>query len=78
MHAAQQVEAGGNVTKHPEVCLRLEGLDIAKEDLEELLRVDVDDWRREIPLIEAHYAQFGERLPSALADEVTRLAERLA
>ncbi len=58
--------------------LRLEGLDIAKEDLEELLRVDVDDWRREIPLIEAHYAQFGERLPSALADEVTRLAERLA
>ncbi|MBU6495223.1 MAG: phosphoenolpyruvate carboxykinase (GTP) [Acidobacteria bacterium] len=57
--------------------LALEGLSMSAQDLRELLSVNVEDWRREIPLIEEHYAQFGDRLPAALRDEVARLAERV-
>ena len=45
----------------------IEGVDVSKEDMEELLRVDNAEWRREVPLIREHYAQFGDRLPASLA-----------
>ena len=32
-------------------------------DMAELLRVDADEWRHEVPLIREHYARFGDRLP---------------
>ena len=34
------------------------------EHMEELLRVDVEGWRAEVPLIREYYAQFGDRLPA--------------
>jgi len=55
-----------------------EGLDVAGEDMSELLRVDLDEWRAELPLIEEHYALFGDRLPAALHDELESLRKRLA
>ena len=42
------------------------------------LSVDEDAWRAELPLIEEHYALFGDRLPQALHDELDALAKRLA
>jgi phosphoenolpyruvate carboxykinase (GTP) len=57
--------------------LNLEGLDISEADLDELLKVDVDDWRAEVPLIREHFATFGDKLPPALNDEVDDLAQRL-
>jgi phosphoenolpyruvate carboxykinase (GTP) len=57
--------------------LHLEGLDIAKEDVDELLRVDPQEWRQELPLIREHFAQFGDRLPTALHDAVDGLERRL-
>ena len=42
------------------------------------LAVDVDAWRAELPLIETHYEQFGDRLPAALRDELLALEKRLA
>jgi phosphoenolpyruvate carboxykinase (GTP) len=57
--------------------LPVEGLELAAGALEELLSVDEDDWRAELPLIEEHYAVFGERLPAALHDELDALAKRL-
>jgi phosphoenolpyruvate carboxykinase (GTP) len=57
--------------------LPVEGLELATGALEELLSVDEDDWRAELPLIEEHYAVFGERLPPALHDELDALAKRL-
>ena len=45
--------------------------------MEELLRVDVEGWRAEVPLIREYYAQFGDRLPEALADQADTLEERL-
>jgi len=41
----------------------LQGLAIPPEDLAELLHVDIDAWRAEVPDIQRHFAQFGERLP---------------
>ncbi|MGH9226805.1 MAG: phosphoenolpyruvate carboxykinase (GTP) [Acidimicrobiales bacterium] len=54
------------------------GLDVSDEDLAELLRVDIEEWRREIPSIEEHYANLGERLPEALKDELMALEKRLS
>jgi phosphoenolpyruvate carboxykinase (GTP) len=53
------------------------GLDITEEDLDELLEVNPEDWRREVPLIREHFATFGDRLPKTLADEVDELERRL-
>ncbi len=53
------------------------GLDVAASDMEELLSVDLDAWRAEVPLIEQHYSAFGDRLPRALRDELAALASRL-
>ena len=48
------------------------------ETLAELLKVDNEAWRGEIPLIEEHFSFIGERLPGELADELRELEKRLA
>jgi phosphoenolpyruvate carboxykinase (GTP) len=53
------------------------GLDLSKEDMDELLRVDTAEWRAEVPLIRTHFAQFGDRLPAELAQAVDTLEQRL-
>jgi phosphoenolpyruvate carboxykinase (GTP) len=58
--------------------LDTKGLDINPASLAKLLSVDVEGWRAEIPLIEKHFAQFGDHLPQGLKDEVKGLADRLA
>jgi phosphoenolpyruvate carboxykinase (GTP) len=65
----------GNLPAHDE--LDVDGLDLAPEDLDELLSVQVDGWLAEIPQIREYYAKFGERLPQALADELDALEGRL-
>ncbi|HTJ76652.1 MAG TPA: phosphoenolpyruvate carboxykinase (GTP) [Acidimicrobiales bacterium] len=55
----------------------VDGLKVAPEDMAELLRVDPDEWRAEVPSIEEHYASLGERLPVELRDELHALEERL-
>ena len=55
-----------------------DGLDVAPDDMAELLRVDPEEWRAEVPSIEEHYASLGERLPVELRDELQVLEKRLA
>jgi phosphoenolpyruvate carboxykinase (GTP) len=55
-----------------------DGLEIAEEDLETILSVDRDGWRRAVPQIRAHYAQFGDKLPASLQVAVDRLEADLA
>jgi phosphoenolpyruvate carboxykinase (GTP) len=43
----------------------------------ELLRVDPVEWKAELPLIEEHFAKFGDRLPQPLRDELEALRKRL-
>ena len=53
------------------------GLDLSSGNLEELLRVDVQGWLSEIQGIREHYAEFGDKLPGGLADELANLTKRL-
>ena len=53
------------------------GLDVTEGHMKELLRVDIEGWRAEVPLIREYYAQFGDRLPQGLADQVDTLEQRL-
>jgi len=56
----------------------INGLDLSKEDLEELLEVDRNEWKSEVPLIREHYVQFGDKLPAALRKAVDDLAQELS
>ena len=66
----------GRLPKEDE--LDLAGLGIPPENLRELLRVDSDAWRAEVPAVERHFAQFGERLPERLRAQLGALERRLA
>ena len=54
-----------------------EGLAVSPDALTELRRVDSQEWRDEIPLIEEFYAQFGDHVPEGLRDELAALEKRL-
>ncbi|MFT7242742.1 MAG: phosphoenolpyruvate carboxykinase (GTP) [Candidatus Azotimanducaceae bacterium] len=57
--------------------INFDGLDLTEEAKAELLRVEVDGWLSEIPLIEKYYDQYGDRVPSELREEVKQLKARL-
>jgi phosphoenolpyruvate carboxykinase (GTP) len=58
--------------------LDVRGLEVAPEALEELLAVSPQLWRSEFEGIGAYFAEFGERLPPALANELKGAMERVA
>jgi phosphoenolpyruvate carboxykinase (GTP) len=62
----------------PPSAMEATGLDVSREDLQELLRVDRESWRKEIPDIRAHYAKLGSHLPKDLPDELARLEQGLS
>jgi phosphoenolpyruvate carboxykinase (GTP) len=53
------------------------GLGVSDAAMSELLAVDLEGWKAEIPLIREHFAKFGSRLPEGLNQEVKSLEERL-
>lgn len=53
------------------------GLNISAEYLKELLRVDADTWRAEVPDVDKFFAQFGDRLPARLHKQLEALKKRL-
>ncbi len=53
--------------------LDLTGLDIDDDDLETILSVDTEGWKKAVPQIRDHFARFGDRLP----DELTRAVDEL-
>ncbi|MFN8098931.1 MAG: phosphoenolpyruvate carboxykinase (GTP) [Dermatophilaceae bacterium] len=53
------------------------GLDMSDEDVAKAIAVNVEDWRKELPLIEEWFAKFGDKLPAPLAAELDGLKERL-
>jgi phosphoenolpyruvate carboxykinase (GTP) len=53
------------------------GLDLPAGALDELLAVDVKAWTEELPSIREHFAQFGDKLPQGLKDELAALETRL-
>lgn len=54
------------------------GLKIEKTDMQELLSVDAEGWKKEAASIAEYYAKFGSHLPSALQQELNNLTSRLS
>ncbi|MGE5494107.1 MAG: phosphoenolpyruvate carboxykinase (GTP) [Burkholderiales bacterium] len=53
-----------------------QGLDVSKEDMEELLKVEKADWQKEVASIKEHYAKYG-RMPEELNNQLKALEERV-
>ena len=61
-----------------EDALDLSGLqDVSKTDMEELLKVNKDEWLNEVASVKEHYAQYGEKLPKELSSQLAALEDRL-
>ncbi len=58
--------------------LDLDGLDVDRSTVAELLKVDPAEWRAQLPQIREHYARFGDRLPQELRDQLAALERRVA
>jgi len=58
--------------------LNLEGLDISETQLAALFELDPEAWDREAALTEEYFAQFGDKVPEALHQQLWSLRERIA
>ena len=74
---AEAVETAIGLLPTP-AALDTEGLEIADDDLAELLSVDAPGWRDAVPQIREHYARFGSALPASLAVALDALESRLS
>jgi phosphoenolpyruvate carboxykinase (GTP) len=57
--------------------LDTEGLSASDADVAEVLAVDPEEWRIQLPQIKQHYATFGDALPDELRDQLDQLESRL-
>jgi phosphoenolpyruvate carboxykinase (GTP) len=57
--------------------LDVNGLKVSAEDLQELLRVDVEAFKAEMPDVEEHFAQFGDRVPVRMRAQLAEIRQRL-
>ena len=58
--------------------LNLDGLDMTDEQIDALFALDPAAWAGEADLTEEYFAQFGDKLPEALTEELGKLRERIA
>ncbi len=57
--------------------LNLDGIEVPEADLEELFSIVPASWLAEADLTEEFFAQFGDRLPAALREQLANLRTRL-
>jgi phosphoenolpyruvate carboxykinase (GTP) len=57
--------------------LDVAGLDLTTEQVEAVLRVDAEEWRAEVPLIQEWFDRIGEKTPTTLLTELDGLRARL-
>ncbi len=53
------------------------GLDISADEIKELLKIDSEAWKAEIPDIEQHFSTFSDRLPERLKKQLQEFIARL-
>jgi phosphoenolpyruvate carboxykinase (GTP) len=53
--------------------LDMEGIAMTQEQINEALRVDRDEWRAEIPLIDEWFTQIGPKLPEQMREQFAQL-----
>jgi len=79
----ERIEGTGAATETPigfvptSDALTLDGLDVTRETMKELLRVDPADWIKEHAETGRFFEGFGSRLPEGIREEHKRLGERL-
>jgi phosphoenolpyruvate carboxykinase (GTP) len=74
---ADAVETPIGLVPAPDGGINTEGLDVSPGDMAELLKVDPQEWKEQLPQVHAHFATFGDRLPQGLRNQVEALEERL-
>ncbi len=57
--------------------LDTEGLDITRDEMAELLRIDPELLREQLPQLKEHLARFGERLPDGIRRQLEALEQRI-
>ena len=79
----EQVEGANNSVESPigylpaKGAIDVSGLEINPEDIAEALRIDPNEWRAEIPLIEEWFEKIGSKLPDELRKELTTLKNKI-
>jgi phosphoenolpyruvate carboxykinase (GTP) len=52
-------------------------LDVDEQTMARLLEVDTEGWELQLPQIKEHFAEFGDKLPSELRQQLEALEDRL-
>jgi phosphoenolpyruvate carboxykinase (GTP) len=79
----ERIEGKAGATETPigavptPTAITLDGLNIPRETMHELLRVDAADWAKEHGETGEFFKKFGDRLPEEIREEHNRLGERL-
>ncbi|MCP5527285.1 MAG: phosphoenolpyruvate carboxykinase (GTP) [Verrucomicrobiales bacterium] len=80
----ERVEGNGKAVETPvgfipsADALDMAGLDLPAGNLDELLSVDLEGWRKEVEDIVAYYTKLGSDLPESLTASLAQLQQRLA
>jgi phosphoenolpyruvate carboxykinase (GTP) len=53
------------------------GLEISAESMAQLVAVEPEEWRKQLPQMREHYAKFGDQLPAELRQQLERFEHRL-
>lgn len=79
----ERTSGGGASKKTPigylpaEGALDLQGLNISKAMIQELLSINVQEWNEEADRLQEYFKLFGSKLPAGIAQELESLKERL-
>ncbi len=79
----ERVSGKGKAVKTPigymptEDAIDTNGLDVSASDMAELLKLNKDEWLKEVASIREHYAKYGEKMPKELYAQLDALEKRL-
>ncbi|MCX7711576.1 MAG: phosphoenolpyruvate carboxykinase (GTP) [Clostridia bacterium] len=79
----ERVSGEGKAVKTPigymptEDAIDTKGLDVSEAEMAELLKVNKDEWLKEVASVKEHYAKFGAKLPAELNKQLEALEARL-
>ena len=58
--------------------INIDGIDVTRDDLNELLKVDKKLWQKEVADLESFYEQFGDDLPEEISNHLAQMKVRLS
>lgn len=79
----ERTSGAGKAIKTPigyvpqEDALDVNGLNISKETIHQLLAVDKNGWKQEVEELKTYFKMFGDRLPKEISEELHALEKRL-